>query len=67
MTDRGIIFARKAESKTAYIGDYYVLGSKKSAFFYMTLHGCSGYALTKDFLFKSLFKKFPSLHKAMLA
>jgi len=40
MTDRGILFARRAEYKTTYIGDYYVLGSKKSAFFYITEHGC---------------------------
>lgn len=67
MMDRGILFARQAEVKIGFIGDYYVLGSKKAAYFYLTIGGCSGYALTKEFLFKTLFKEFPLLHKEMLA
>jgi hypothetical protein len=67
MTDKGIIFARRSDAKVGFIGDYYVLGSKKAAFFYLTLQGCSGYALTKEFMFKTLFKEFPLLHKEMLS
>jgi len=51
-----------------YIGDYYVLASKRSQFYYVALNTrVEAFALTKKFLFKTLFKKFPGLHSEMLA
>ena len=50
-----------------YIGDYYVFASKKSQFTYMALSEVDTYALTKQFMFKEIFRKFPGLHSEMLA
>jgi len=50
MSEKGIILARKAETKVSILGDYYVLASKRSEFSFVTLSGCSGYALSKQFL-----------------
>jgi len=50
-----------------YIGDYYVLSSKRSQFFYVALSQVEAFALTKQFMFKTIFKKFPGLHSEMLA
>jgi hypothetical protein len=50
-----------------FIGDYYILSSKKSAFYYAALTEVTAYALTKEFLFKRLFKIFPGLHYALLS
>ena len=68
MTKRGILIAQK-KSNFGYIGDYYVLASKRAAFYYVALgpNKLSAYALTKQFMFKQLFKKFPGLHSEMLA
>lgn len=41
-----------------YIGDYYVLASKRSQFFYVALSQVEAYALTKEFMFKTIFNKF---------
>jgi hypothetical protein len=54
MSEKGIILARKAETKVSILGDYYVLASKRSEFSFVTLSGCSGYALSKQFIFKKL-------------
>src|SRR6056300_1507735 len=45
-----------------YIGDYYVLASKRSQFYYVALTPVESFALTKQFIFKTIFKKFPGLH-----
>ena len=50
-----------------YIGDYYVFASKRSAFHYIALSPVHTFALTKKFMFKEIFKKFPGLHSEMLA
>lgn len=50
-----------------YIGDYYVLASKRSQFYYVALSLVKSFALTKQFIFKTIFKKFPGLHSEMLA
>lgn len=50
-----------------YIGDYYVLSSKRSQFYYVALSQVEAFALTKQFMFKTIFKKFPGLHSEMLA
>lgn len=50
-----------------YIGDYYVLASKRSQFFYVALSQVEAYALTKEFMFKTIFNKFQGLHSEMLA
>lgn len=44
-----------------------MLSSKRAAFYYAALTRVSAYALTKQFMFKQLFKKFPGLHSEMLA
>ena len=55
MCKRGIL---KTSSKTGYgyIGDYYVLSSKRSQFYYVAMSRVQVYALTKSFLFKQIFK-----------
>lgn len=63
---RGIVIATR-KFKTGYIGDYYVLASKRAQFYYVALSRVSAYALTKQFMFKTIFKKFPGLHNEMLA
>ena len=50
-----------------YIGDYYVLSSKRSQFYYVALSQVEAFALTKQFMFKTIFKKFPGLQSEMLA
>lgn len=50
-----------------YIGDYYVFASKRSQFSYIALSNVHTFALTKKFMFKEIFKKFPGLHSEMLA
>jgi len=63
---RGILVATQ-KSGYGYIGDYYVLASKRSQFYYMAMSRVQAYALTKKFMFKQLFKRFPGLHSEMLA
>merc|ERR1711957_1085836 len=63
---RGILIALR-KSNFGYIGDYYVLASKRAAFYYVALSKLHAYALTKQFIFKQLFKKFPGLHSEMMA
>lgn len=50
-----------------YIGDYYVFASKRSQFSYIALSNVHTFALTKKFMMKEIFKKFPGLHSEMLA
>jgi hypothetical protein len=67
MCERGILVAQR-RMNYGYIGDYYVLASKRSQFYYVALQSrVEAFALTKKFLFKTLFKKFPGLHSEMLA
>jgi hypothetical protein len=66
MSKKGILVAMK-KMGFGYIGDYYVMASKRSQFYYCALTRVSAYALTKAFMFKHLFKKFPGLHSEMLA
>lgn len=67
MCERGILIAQR-RMNYGYIGDYYVLASKRSQFYYVALNTrVEAFALTKKFLFKTLFKKFPGLHSEMLA
>lgn len=50
-----------------YIGDYYLLSSKRSQFHYVALSTLECFALTKQFMYKNIFNKFPGLHSEMLA
>lgn len=50
-----------------YIGDYYVFSSKRSQYSYVALTDVESFALTKQFMFKTIFKKFPGLHSELLA
>jgi len=50
-----------------YIGDYYVLSSKRSQFFYVALSQVETFALTKQFLLNVIFKKFPGLQQELLS
>ena len=51
-----------------YIGDYYVFASKRSEFEYMAISPkVESYAISKGFMFKNIFNKFPGLHSEMLA
>jgi hypothetical protein len=62
---RGILIACRKHNY-GYIGDYYVLASKRAQFSYVALSRVTAYALTKQFMFHTLFKKFPGLHNEML-
>ena len=66
MNKRGILLALK-KLNYGYIGDYYVLASKRSQFYYVALSRVSAFALSKEFIFKMIFEKFPGLHSEMLA
>jgi len=63
MYKNGYLIAQK-RSAFGYIGDYYVLSSKRSQFHYVAIGPgvVESYALTKDFLYNTIFKKFPGLH-----
>jgi len=63
---RGVVTAKK-NINYGYIGDYYVLASKRSQFYYYAITQVESFALTKQFMFKKIFKKFPGLHSEMLA
>ena len=66
MSKKGILVAMK-KMGFGYIGDYYVMASKRSQFYYVALTTVHAFALTKQFMFKQLFKKFPGLHSEMMA
>jgi hypothetical protein len=66
MQRRGILVASR-KVNYGYIGDYYVMASKRSQFYYVALTTVHAFALTKQFMFKQLFKKFPGLHSEMMA
>lgn len=61
MLNRGILCAMK-KANYGYFGDYYVLASKRSQFYYVALSRVSAFALSQQFIFKTLFRKFPGLH-----
>jgi hypothetical protein len=66
MTGHGILVALR-KKKFRYIGDYYVLANKKAAFYYAALTRLETFALTKEFMFKHMFKKFPGVHFDLLS
>ena len=66
LRDQQVMIAKK-RLNYGYIGDYYVFASKRSAFHYIALSPVHTFALTKKFMFKEIFKKFPGLHSEMLA
>jgi hypothetical protein len=51
MSRRGIL-TTPSKNGYGYIGDYYVLSSKRSEFYYVALSRVQVYSLTKKFLFK---------------
>jgi hypothetical protein len=51
MQRRGILVAQR-KVNYGYIGDYYVLASKRSQFYYVALTTVHAFALTKQFMFK---------------
>jgi hypothetical protein len=61
MFKNGYLIAQRRQA-FGYIGDYYVLSSKRSQFYYVALAQMESYALTKHFLYNTIFKKFPALH-----
>jgi hypothetical protein len=52
---------------TGYIGDYYVLTSKRSRFHYVALSPLDTYALPKRFLSEKIFRKYPELERVMIS
>mmetsp|Transcript_41286 Transcript_41286/g.56092 ORF Transcript_41286/g.56092 Transcript_41286/m.56092 type:complete len:202 (+) Transcript_41286:687-1292(+) len=66
LTKQGILLASRRVN-FGYIGDYYVFSSKRSQYSYVALSPVEAFALTKQFMFKTVFKKFPGLHSEMLA
>jgi len=60
MQKQGYIIAQR-RAVAGYIGDYYVLSSKRSRFHYCALSPIETFALTKSFLYNKLFVKFPGL------
>lgn len=66
MQKKGHLIAQKRNSY-GYIGDYYVLSSKPSQFYYVALQNVEAFALTKQFLYRTIFQKFPGLQQDMLS
>lgn len=66
MYHQGYLIAQRRASY-GFIGDYYVLSSKRSQFHYVALSQVEAYALTKHFLYNTIFVKFPGLHQDMLS
>jgi len=60
MQKLGFLIAQRRLS-SGYIGEYYCLSSKRSQFHYVALSTVEAFALTKDFLLKNIFAKFPGL------
>jgi hypothetical protein len=66
MFQEGKLIAQR-RSSYGYIGDYYVLSSKRSMFSYVALSQLDTFAITKQFLYNNIFVKFPGLHQDMLS
>jgi hypothetical protein len=66
MSALGYVIAQKKSTKS-YIGDYYCLSNKRSQFFYVALSHVETFSLTKEFLLKQIFAKFPGLHQEMMS
>ena len=49
-----------------YIGDYFVLASKRSQFHFVALTRVETFALSKSFLFTKIFPRFKGLHTELL-
>ena len=64
--DKKIVIAKNYKGY-GYIGDYYVFASKRSEFEYMAITTVESYAIPKQFMFRTIFTKFPGLHSEMLA
>lgn len=64
--DKKIVIAKNYKGY-GYIGDYYVFASKRSEFEYMAITPVESYAIPKQFMFRTIFTKFPGLHSEMLA
>lgn len=65
MLKRGDIIC-KQRAGLGYFGDYCVLASKKCQFHYVALDHIESFALTKSFMFGTVFKKFPLLWREMV-
>ena len=50
-----------------FFGDYQVIASKRAEFLVVALERLQCYAISKSFLFKTVFRKFPGLHSEMQA
>jgi hypothetical protein len=50
-----------------FFGDYQVIASKRAEFLVVALERLQCYAISKQFLFKTVFRKFPGLHSEMQA
>lgn len=61
MRKHGHVVAKKFQGN-GYVGDYYVLGSKRSQFHYVALSNLETFALQKSFLFNNILTKYPNLH-----
>lgn len=66
MTKQGheIAVRRKA---CEFFGDYYVLASKPSQFHYVALSNVEAFAISKKFIFGTIFKKFPEVERSMVS
>lgn len=57
----------KTYSDYGFFGDYYVIGCKKSEFYYVALNYIESFCLNKAFLFQSIFRKFPGVQSVLMA
>lgn len=60
-------FIAQRKNGAGYFGDYYVLASKRSQFHYVALTHVHTFALTKKFMFGTIFKLYPELERVMLS
>lgn len=66
MMRHGYLLAQR-HNTCSYVGDYYCFAGQRSEFHYVALSVVETYALSKEFMIKKIFSKFPGLHKDMLA
>ena len=66
MIKQGHYIAQRRK-KWEYFGDYYVLASKRSQFHYVALTNVETFALTKKFMFGTIFVKYPELERVMVS
>jgi len=66
LTENGHLIAKECQNY-GIIGDYYLLGSKKSEFSYVAISRVEGFALKNTFIETKILRRFPGIKKYMLS